>query len=269
MRGIISSYQRAFGVLRNLVILTVFLVASPAVGDNGPAVTGVGQSFGRALINGVPVDWCATWATNCGQPAADLFCRSQGFPRAERWTRAMEQRTYVLGDARFCDSTTPACGALRDVVCTGFGEAPQPAAGPIKVFSAVPTQPSSNFRAALVRELEVETSQWDRTPYLVTPAFNTTVTVAPGQRVLLAGDASGAAGWSIDNFVVARIGGKRLVLGAGEKVRDSSGVLESLPGGGVTDLTRFFQPGVPTPVMLMALDYGGVGGVSDVYLVVK
>jgi hypothetical protein len=76
-------------------------------------------------VRGELVDWCVTWATNCGQPGADQFCRTQGHDRAIAWERYPGQRTLVLGDNRICPA---GCDALRDVVCTGTapGAAPPP-----------------------------------------------------------------------------------------------------------------------------------------------
>lgn len=75
------------------------------------------RAFQAPALNGAAVDWCATWATDCGQGGADLFCRTQGYARASQWNWAYANRTWVIGSSQFCESAG-ACGALRDVVCT-------------------------------------------------------------------------------------------------------------------------------------------------------
>jgi hypothetical protein len=84
-------------------------------------------SFPFPQINGVAVDGCARYAQDCGQGGADQFCRTQGFASASRWNWAYDQRTWVIGSNRYCE-TGPGvnCGGLRDVVCssTTAGNAP-------------------------------------------------------------------------------------------------------------------------------------------------
>ncbi|MBY6199900.1 hypothetical protein KUV65_00865 [Maritalea mobilis] len=80
-----------------------------------PPPPSVQQTFAVPRVNGEIVDWCVTWATDCGQPGADNFCRTQGFSRAASWERYPGQRTLVLGDNRICGG---GCDGLRNVVCT-------------------------------------------------------------------------------------------------------------------------------------------------------
>jgi hypothetical protein len=71
------------------------------------------------VANGVPVDGCATWQANCGQAAADQFCRAEGYAGASSWSWAHDLRTWNLGSNRYCDRETDRvrCGGLRLVVC--------------------------------------------------------------------------------------------------------------------------------------------------------
>ena len=69
-------------------------------------------------MNGASVDWCASWATDCGQAGADQFCRSQGFERANEWRWDYVDRTWVIGSNQFCESRG-GCGGLFDVLCAG------------------------------------------------------------------------------------------------------------------------------------------------------
>jgi hypothetical protein len=98
--------------------------AAPAAVANGCCISGlasaappVQQGFYPApAVNGIPVDWCATFATNCGQGGADQFCQSQGYARASGWTWAYVDQTYVIGSNQVCQ-VAGSCGALRDVTC--------------------------------------------------------------------------------------------------------------------------------------------------------
>jgi hypothetical protein len=98
--------------------------AGTASAANTGASSGGGQNgvYPFPQANGVAVDGCASWATDCGQPSADQFCRTQGFASASSWNWAYDQRTWVIGSNMYCD-TGPGvnCGGLRDVVCTAAG----------------------------------------------------------------------------------------------------------------------------------------------------
>lgn len=89
----------------------------PAIGGTppGPAAAG-GVSFPAPRIAGMQVDCCPTFATNCGQAGADLFCRTQDYPRAARWEWGDTHRTWVVGSGQACQSNH-GCGGLRDVAC--------------------------------------------------------------------------------------------------------------------------------------------------------
>ncbi len=65
--------------------------------------------FHNPQVSGIPLDWCLTWATNCGQPAADYFCRWKGFERASGFAEAVDigytkiLKTGQICRASFCD----------------------------------------------------------------------------------------------------------------------------------------------------------------------
>lgn len=95
--------------LRDVVCSTSGTVPAPP-----PPPTLQSQHFSIPRYNGELVDWCVTWATDCGQGGADQFCRTQGFSHASSWQRYPGQRTLVLGDNQICAN---GCDALRDVTC--------------------------------------------------------------------------------------------------------------------------------------------------------
>jgi hypothetical protein len=70
--------------------------------------------FERPLYNGKRLDWCHAWDKDCGQVAADAFCKTNGFNRA----KAFEQDPHI-GDAQ--PTRVIANGAVCDqAVCSGF-----------------------------------------------------------------------------------------------------------------------------------------------------
>lgn len=68
-------------------------------------------------LRGAAVDWCATWATNCGKGGADLFCQMKGFASASDWAMYRPGKTWVIGSNRHC--TGPNCQGFRYVTCRG------------------------------------------------------------------------------------------------------------------------------------------------------
>ncbi len=77
--------------------------------------------YDRPLWGGERLDGCLLWATQCGQPAADQFCRMQqrGFQSAAKW--AIEQyvpRTKIIGDGKLCETGRNInCGAFTFIEC--------------------------------------------------------------------------------------------------------------------------------------------------------
>jgi hypothetical protein len=76
--------------------------------------------FDQPQVKGMRLDWCLYWAQDCGEPAADAFCRIWGFEGALRY--AIDQNvgrrgvvTVVLGDGRLCGAAT--CSGFRWVTC--------------------------------------------------------------------------------------------------------------------------------------------------------
>jgi hypothetical protein len=63
------------------------------------------------------LDWCATWASNCGQPAADEFCRREGFGGSIGYAQDPGVGfTHVLQDDRMFCWGQP-CDGFRYIIC--------------------------------------------------------------------------------------------------------------------------------------------------------
>ncbi len=82
---------------------------------------------GRTTINfprwgGSIVDWCVTWATNCGWSGAHYYCRRRGYSRALSYRTYRPGRTFVIGSNRTCVGGH--CVGFSQVVCRRGGYVP-------------------------------------------------------------------------------------------------------------------------------------------------
>ncbi|MEE8371068.1 MAG: hypothetical protein V3R73_02895 [Sphingomonadales bacterium] len=147
----------------------------------------------------------------------------------------------------------------------------------VQVFAAVPSQSSDAFKANLAGDFRIPPPHgWDTTPYHVQTPFRTVLNRKEGEKIILAGSPDGTAGWRIDNFVFIEITSgntaDRFYLGTVSSVEYRGRILRSMGGGfgqGPFDLTPFIPPGVPATITIYALDYGGIGYVSDLFIVTK
>lgn len=68
---------------------------------------------------GYPLDYCTGFAVGCGQPAADAFCRAEGYTSAQPKGFADEKSpepTQILKTGGFCDPKV-GCGRFTWIVC--------------------------------------------------------------------------------------------------------------------------------------------------------
>ncbi|MBW2731084.1 MAG: hypothetical protein JRH20_01755 [Deltaproteobacteria bacterium] len=278
-------------------------------GAQGGHVTGQGTGHGHGTGyagHGVIRVVSGTYGQNCGARHGNKTRHLRKACQGQRsCSYTIDYR--VIGDPRRgcgknyvaewrCSGTTnlrravvaPEAGFRKRVVLTcgrGFGRPhvpPPPVARPaqaFRLFRAVAKQSSSNFKHNRYRRLRVATNQFDRVPYHMASAATRTLTVQPGQRCFLAGNKAGTAGFGVDNFLYIKIGrrgkGARFVVGAADPVTHRGRPVARLGGNkfkfraGEIDLTSHIPKGVPTRIKVLALDYGAVGYVSDVFLIVR
>ncbi len=64
------------------------------------------------------LDFCASWATDCGMPAAELFCQKIGYDHASAFTKWAHpgQSTRLIGTGQVCDDEN--CDSFTNVTCT-------------------------------------------------------------------------------------------------------------------------------------------------------
>ncbi len=68
---------------------------------------------------GLPLDSCLTGDHDCGKPAADAFCKQQGFETALIFQRKAADQTIRLGTGAFC--TGSACTSFKQIKCYAAG----------------------------------------------------------------------------------------------------------------------------------------------------
>lgn len=103
--------QRAYKVMASAVLLatSIFLGAAPASAQ---------QRYDNPRSHGAVVDWCASWATNCGWGGAHQFCQARGHSRALSWNVYRPGRTWVIGTSQFCQG--PNCQGFSQVTCRRY-----------------------------------------------------------------------------------------------------------------------------------------------------
>jgi hypothetical protein len=99
---------------RNVALSAVIFVACSL-----PAMAGTEtKSFNQPQYKGHLLDWCLTWATDCGKPAADKFCQKNGYDAASafpKWEDA-GQATRLIGSNQVCDEAM--CDSFTSIQCT-------------------------------------------------------------------------------------------------------------------------------------------------------
>ena len=154
--------------------------------------------------------------------------------------------------------------------------APTHTATAIKVFTAATIPMSGSQKAP---QLEVQTI-FDKTPSYVTPSFSGYITLYPGQKLNLAGNAAGTEQWRVSSFLLVEFRAghsvQRVVAGTSDEVRYNGQAVARVGARGSyyspdeIDLTPYVPAGIPVQVTVSALHYGpGIGSVSDLYLIAR
>jgi hypothetical protein len=129
----------------------------------------------------------------------------------------------------------------------------------------------------LREDVEVDASEGERTPRVVATGQTPPLRLE-GSRARLYGDAKGELGFSVDNFLLLEVldtQGKvvrRAVVGFTEGVHIGKEQVDSLGRhafsfeAGEVDVTGLLPESEPFQLRATALDYWGVGRVSDLYL---
>lgn len=77
------------------------------------------QTFAKPKQGPYRVDWCYQWGTQCGQPAADRFCQSKSFVKANDFEQAVNigslTPTIVQATGQICNG--PECDGFTYITC--------------------------------------------------------------------------------------------------------------------------------------------------------
>jgi PAN domain len=76
-------------------------------------------TFVAPMYNGYRLDWCRIFETDCGSPAADAFCRAQGFTGvgAFKFQPKPGVATMTIGQNSVCDPQWHGCDSFEFVRC--------------------------------------------------------------------------------------------------------------------------------------------------------
>ena len=80
--------------------------------------SGEGTKFLDPLVDGVPLDYCLEWGSECGEPAADAWCRAQGYAGASTFeVRSSSPPTRTFSSGQICDMVF--CDRIISLTCIG------------------------------------------------------------------------------------------------------------------------------------------------------
>jgi hypothetical protein len=100
-------------VLSAVVLCGAFLILTVVGGYAAP------KTISKPMFNGNRLDWCLKWSTDCGKPAADAYCKAQGYQTAITYEpeRRIGARTptRLIGTGATCD--LPYCDGFRQITC--------------------------------------------------------------------------------------------------------------------------------------------------------
>lgn len=149
----------------------------------------------------------------------------------------------------------------------------------IKVFSSVATAPSAQFEGNLEPRFSINPNSFLGKTLNIGPPWSGTVTLNAGGTVSLAGDAEGAKPIYIDNILVFCFNGSTCVSVGQRDAADfqqaDGGSIDQIGrkgfnfAAGEIDLTPYLAVGQATNIAAYAIDYGGLAGVSDIFLIVE
>lgn len=118
-----------------------FFVEEESLVDRGPCVadhgregvgewmpgdaSGEGVRFVDPKVDGMPLDYCLEWGSDCGKPAADAWCRARGFAAASAFeVRTGSPPTRIFSSGRICDMVF--CDRIISLTCVGGKGANRP-----------------------------------------------------------------------------------------------------------------------------------------------
>lgn len=94
------------------ILTTLMTVVEPVAAQD--------RTYNKPMYRDTRLDWCLTWATDCGRPAALAFCNRRryadvGVFRAERVGKS--EPTRLIGSNQVC-SSNDSCTSFAYITCT-------------------------------------------------------------------------------------------------------------------------------------------------------
>src|SRR5262249_53158489 len=87
---------------------------------DAPEAAKATKSFEKPMYNGRRLSWCHDFDAGCGKPAADAFCKTNGFASAEQFTVDAHigdvQPTRSIGSGAVCDQVP--CDGFKVIQCS-------------------------------------------------------------------------------------------------------------------------------------------------------
>ena len=81
------------------------------------------KTINNPQVRGYSLDLCREFGTNCGKPAADAYCQSQGYRSSVNFMQVGgQQETRTIGSGQVC-SRPEGCDRISQVVCTTVASA--------------------------------------------------------------------------------------------------------------------------------------------------
>lgn len=97
-------------------IIEVILFISIGLGAAPSAFAEPTKTFTYPKTGGIALDWCKTWATNCGKPAADKFCSVKGYSKSISYKKENNVGyTRILQTGQICNA--PGCDSFKFIKC--------------------------------------------------------------------------------------------------------------------------------------------------------
>jgi hypothetical protein len=95
-------------VMMMLMVMSLGMAASASAGNT--------VKIFNPKVGGVALDWCKTWATDCGQPAADYYCKKKGYKKTVGHRKENNiGYTKILKTGQICNIST--CDSFESIKC--------------------------------------------------------------------------------------------------------------------------------------------------------
>lgn len=77
------------------------------------------RTFVNPSHHGFLLDYCKTFAHQCGQPAANAYCKRRGYTKAIYYTKASSgsRQTMTIGENSICDPRFHRCDTFHSIKC--------------------------------------------------------------------------------------------------------------------------------------------------------